>query len=261
MSPSTSMDRVEKLQAALADIALDADPAAFQTDPIAFAAARGLEPGDARAFQRWQRRLLTYRALVRFALSDPIPDCFPISKILLDRDGQWDDCVAAFLDARRIQSPYYRHIHPHFVEWLADSGWGAERFPWLLSLAHFEFMELDVLRAPEDAADPDLAQAPAPERRVRFSASARNLAYPWRVHEATEEAPDPAEGLALIFCHRRADGRYRQQELDGPRSALLTRLMDQEPLGPAAEAVGLGFGEAAAFLEELQAEGAVLGYA
>ncbi|MBS1767311.1 MAG: putative DNA-binding domain-containing protein [Acidobacteria bacterium] len=252
---------VEALQAVLADIALDADVSAFRDDPIAFAAARGLNPGDARALQRWQRRLLTYRALVRFALSDPLPDCFPISKILLDREDQWEACVAAFLDARRIQSPYYRHIHPHFVEWIAETGWGTDRFPWLLSLAHFEFMELDVLRAPEDASDPGLAQAPAPERRVRFSASVRNLAYPWRVHEATEAEPLPAEGLALILCHRLADGRYRQQELDGPQSALLTRLMDQEPLGPAAEAVGLSFGEAAAFLEELQAEGAVLGYA
>ena len=256
-----SLERVEKLQSALADIALDADPAAFQADPIAFAAARGLEPGDARAFQRWQRRLLTYRALVRFALSDPIPDCFPIAKALLDREGLWEAVVDAFLDARRIQSPYYRHIHPHFVEWLAESGWGADRFPFLLSLAHFEFMELDVLRAPEDAPDAGLAPQPAPERRVRFSASARNLAYPWRVHEATEEDPEPAEGMALIFCHRLPDGRYQQQELDGPRSALLTRLQEGVPLGEAAEAVGLSFGEAAAFLEELQGEGAVLGYA
>ena len=255
-----SLDRVEKLQSALADIALDADPSTFKADPIAFAAARGLEPGDARAFQRWQRRLLTYRALVRFALSDPIPDCFPIAKARLDREGLWEPCVEAFLDARRIQSPYYRHIHPHFVEWLAESGWGADRFPFLLSLAHFEYLELEVLRAPEDEAEPGLATAPTPSARARFSASARHLANPRRVDEATEEDPEPPEGLALLFCHRLADGRYRQQEVDGPQSALLTRLLEGTAIGEAAEAVGLSFGEAAAFLEELQSEGAILGY-
>jgi hypothetical protein len=252
---------VEGLQAALADIALDADISAFREDPVAFAAARNLGPGDARALQRWQRRLLTYRALVRFALSDPLPDCFPIAKALLDREGLWQEAVDAFLDARRIQSPYYRHIHPHFVEWIAETGWGSDRFPFLLSLVHFEFMELDVLRAPEDEADGALASKPAPERRVRFSASARNLAYPWQVQEATEDAPIPAEGLALLFCHRLPDGRYQQRELEGPASALLTRLQDGATIGEAAEAVGLGFGEAAAFLEALQAEGAVRGYA
>lgn len=253
------LERVERLQSALADLALDADVSAFREDPVAFAAARGLDPADAGALQRWQGRLLTYRALVRFALSDPLPDCFPIAKALLGE--AWDSCVDAFLDARAIQSPYYRHIHPHFVEWLAASGWGSDRHPCLLSLAHFEYLELEVLRAPEDDPVSGLAATPQPESRVRFSASARNQAYPWRVQEATEEAPQPPEGLALLFCHRLPDGRYQQRELDGPESALLTRLLDQEPLGEAAEAVGLSFGEAAAFLEDLHEEGAVLGYA
>lgn len=254
-----SLERVERLQAALADLALEADASAFRQDPIAFAAARGLEPGDARALQRWQQRLLTYRALVRFALRDPLPDCFPITKALLDE--AWEPCVDAFLDARAIQSPYYRHIHPHFVEWLAATGWGQDRWPCLLSLAHFEYLELEVLRAPEDDPQPELALVPAPERRVRFSASARNLAYPWRVQEATEADPLPAEGTALLFCHRLPDGRYQQRELGGVSSAFLTRLLEDAPLGEAADAVELDREEAAAFLEELRAEGAVLGYA
>lgn len=253
-----SLERVERLQGALTDIALDADVSAFRQDPIAFAAARGLEPGDARALQRWQRRLLTYRALIRFALSDPLPDCFPITKSLLG--DAWDDCVEAFLDARAIQSSYYRHIHPHFVEWLAESGWGSERWPCLLSLAHFEYLELEVLRAPEDEPAPGLLLAPAPERRVHFSASARNLAYPWRVHEASEEAPLPPDGTTLLFCHRLPDGRYHQRELGGASSAFLTRLMDDAPAGEAAQAVELDWDEAVGFLEELRTEGAVLGF-
>ena len=256
---SAELERVEKLQAVLADIALDADPSAFRADPIAFAAARGLEPGDARALQRWQGRLLTYRSLVRFALRDPLPDCFPITKALLGE--AWEACLDAFLDARAIQSPYYRHIHPHFVEWLASSVWGQDRWPFLLSLAHFEYLELEVLRAPEDEPDQGLLETPAPDRRVRFSASARNLAYPWRVQEATEEEPVPAEGLALLFCHRLPDGRYQQRELGGVSSAFLTRIMEDMPLGEAADAVELDRDEAAAFLEELRSEGAVLGYA
>ncbi len=251
------MSRTEALQSVFSDLVLDADATAFRQDPVAFAASRGLDPGDARAFQRWQRRLLTYRALVRFALSDPLPDCFPITKALLGE--AWEDCVAAFLDSRTIQSPYYRHIHPHFVEWLAASGWGQDRLPCLLSLAHFEYLELEVLRAPEDDAV-SLETTPSAKHRVPFSTSARNLAYPWRVHEATEETPEPAEGAALLFCHRLPDGRYHQREMDGPHSALITRLQEGATIGEAAEAVGLSLEDAFALLEELRSQGAVLGY-
>ncbi len=251
------MSRTESLQSAFGDLVLDADVSAFRQDPIAFAASRGLEPGDARAMQRWQRRLLTYRALVRFALSDPLPDCFPISKALLG--DSWDGCVSAFLDSRTIQSPYYRHIHPHFVEWLAGSGWGQDLWPGLLSLAHFEYLELEVLRAPEDEAEAH-ESSPAPETRVRFSGSARNLAYPWRVHEATEDEPEPAEATALLFCHRLPDGRYHQREVDGPNSAFLTRVMADATIRDAAQAVGLDLPEALNLLAELHSEGAVVGY-
>jgi len=251
------MSGTEALQAAFSDLVLDSDISAFRLDPIAFAASRGLDPGDARAMQRWQRRLLTYRALVRFALSDPLPDCFPITKALLGED--WGDCVAAFLDSRTIQSPYYRHIHPHFVEWLAAAQWGQDRWPCLLSLAHFEYLELEVLRAPEDEAEAQ-ASSPTPASRVRFSGSARNLAYPWRIHEATEAEPEPAEGTALLFCHRLPDGRYHQRELDGPESAFLTRVMADATIRDAAEAVERDLQEALDLLADLHAEGAVLGY-
>ena len=254
-----SLERVEQLQSAFGALALDADVTSFRQDPVAFAANRGLGPGDARAFQRWQGRLLTYRALVRYALSSPLPDCFPLSKAALEAD--WELCVDAFLDSRTIQSPTYRHIHPHFVEWLATSSWGQDRWPFLLSLAHFEYLELEVLRAPEDEPAAALSVLPRPARQVHLSTSARNLAYPWRVHEATEEDPIPTEGLALLFCHRLPDGRYQQRELGGPESAFLTRLLEGEAIGAAAEAVDLEWEAAATFLEELRDEGAVLGYA
>lgn len=258
---SAGVERLEKLQAAMADLALEADDIAFQQDPIAYAANRGLDPGDARAFARWQRRLLTYRALVRYALKAPLPDCFPITRALLEAEGLWEPCLDAFLEARAVTSPYYRHIHPHFVDWLAESGWGQDRFPFLLSLAHFEYLELEVLRAPEDDPGESLSATPAPERRAAFSAAARNLAYPWRVHEATETEPVPAEALALLFCHRLPDGRFQRRELEGRESAWITRLLAGETLGEAAAAVGLPWDEARALAEDLKGDGAVLGFA
>ncbi|HJW09606.1 MAG TPA: putative DNA-binding domain-containing protein [Holophagaceae bacterium] len=254
-------ERLERLQATLMDILLDEDgAAAFRQDPEAFGAARELEPKDQAALARWQRRLLTYRSLARFALTDPLPDCFPVCKALLEREDQWQACVDAFLDSRSIQSPYYRHILPTFVGWLAESAWGQDRWPFLLQLAHYEYLELEVLRHPEEEAPTDLAPEPRPDRAAVFHGSSRNMAYAYRVHEADEEDPEPAEEAALIFCHRDPDGDFQLREMDGPRSAFLSRCLGGEPIGGAAEAVRLPIEEAFELLEELRREGAVFGY-
>ncbi len=254
-------DRLERLQAAMMDLVLDQDgDEAFKAGPEAFGAARQLDAGDQAALGRYRKRLLTYRALARFALTDPLPDCFPFTKALLEGEKAWQDCVDAFLDSRSIQSPYYRHILPTFVGWLAESGWGRDRWPFLLQLAHYEYLELEVLRHPDEDPPDGLAGDAALDRVAVLHGSARNLAYAYRVHEADEEEPEPAPGPALLFCHRDPEGSFQMRELDGPRSAFLTRCLQGEPVGAAAEAVGLGPDEALDLLKVLQAEGAVLGY-
>ena len=254
-------ERLERLQATMLDILLDeGGDETFRREPRGFGAARGLEPKDQEALARWDRRLLTYRALARFALTDPLPDCFPITKALLEREEAWDACVDAFLDSRSIQSPYYRHILPTFVAWLAESGWGRERWPFILQLAHYEYLELEVLRHPDEPAPVGLVSEAAGGRRVLLDGSTRNMAYQWQVQEATEEDPEPAEGPAFLFCHRDPEGSFQVREVDGPRSAFLTRCQQGEPIGAAADAVGLGLEDALGLLRDLKAEGAVLGY-
>ncbi|HJU84467.1 MAG TPA: putative DNA-binding domain-containing protein [Holophagaceae bacterium] len=254
-------ERLERLQSTMLDLLLDqGGDAAFGKDPKAFGAARGLEEKDQAALARFQRPLLTYRALARFALTDPLPDCFPITKALLKREGAWRDCVDAFLDSRSIQSPYYRHILPTFVGWLAESGWGAERWPFLLQLAHYEYLELDALRHPDEAAPSGLVSEPHPGLQAVLDGSTRNMAYQWQVQDATEEDPEPAEGPAFLCCHRDPEGSFQVRELDAPASAFLTRSLQGEALGEAALAVGMDWEIASALLSDLQAESAVLGY-
>ncbi|HJV23740.1 MAG TPA: putative DNA-binding domain-containing protein [Holophagaceae bacterium] len=254
-------ERLERLQATMLDLLLDREgDAAFRGDPRAFGAARGLEEKDQDALARFERPLLTYRALARFALTDPLPDCFPITKALLKREGAWRDCVDAYLDSRSIRSPYYRHILPAFVGWLAESGWGADRWPFILQLAHYEYLELDVLRHPDEAAPSGLLPEPGPGRHAVLDGSTRNMAYQWQVQDATEEAPEPAEGPAFLFCHRDPEGSFQVREVDAPASAFLTRCLQGEALGAAAQAVGMAWDDASALLRELQAESAVLGY-
>lgn len=254
-------ERTWTLQRCVTDLFLDEDGSdAFALDPREFGKARGLGEGDQAALNRFKPRLLTYRALVRFALEDPLPDCFPILFSLLEKADLWRACADAFIASRSIQSTYYRDINPAFVSWLATSGWGLDQWPFLIQLAHFEYIEVEILRWPDEASSEDLKPDGAGDLRVVFDTTARNLAYTYRVHEATPEKPEPEPGETFLLGYRDLDGDFTYSELSAHASALLARCLKDETIGEAASALDLELNEALELLAGLREKGAILGF-
>lgn len=252
-------------QAALANTVLDLifAPGArsdFEADPRAFGAARGLEAPDQAALAAQARRLGVYRGLVKATLLDPLADCFPLCQAALDPEGLWEPLLEAFFASRSVQSLYYRDIPPTFLAWLAETRPHAGHCPWLLALAHYEYMEMELLRCPDTEAPRDLAEAPTPEARVVADGTLRALAYDWRVHHAEEEDPVPQAGASHLLCYRDREGRFSVREVGPARTAFLTRILAGAPLGEAAGAVGLPWEDAAALLADLRGQGGVLGF-
>lgn len=249
------------LQRCMADLILDEGSAqSFEEDPAAFGAARGLKKADQLALEALKPRLLTYRDLARNALEDPLPDCFPITHALLEEADLWDRCVDAFLASRTIQSPYYRDVNPAFVAWLANSRWGQERWPFLLQLAHFEYIEVEILRWPDETAPDGLSGAPGAGSQVVFNGAARNLAYTYLVHGASKEAPVPEAGEAFLLGYRDQAGDFVYSELSPHASAFLARCQDGEPVGVAAKALDLEIDEVLDLLGSLKEKGAISGF-
>lgn len=254
-------DNTLALQRCVMDLFLDEKgAAAFAADACAFGAERGLDEPDQAALNRFKPRLLTYRNLIRFALEDPLPDCFPILQTLLEKADLWDACVDAFLASRFIQSSYYRDIHPAFVAWLASSGWGQDTWPFLLQLAHFEYIEVEILRWPDEPPLEGLASVPAADLQVVFDGTARNLAYAFAVHQATKENPEPDAGETFLLGYRDADGDFMVSELSAHASAFLARCLEGDRIGKAASALDLDHIEALELLGDLRDKGAILGF-
>ena len=250
-----------KLQRCLTDLILDAEGGrSFAKDPMAFGEDRGLGRADQAALEKFKTRLLVYRGLARNALEDPLPDCFPITHGLLEEAGLWDACMDAFLASRTIQSAYYRHVNPAFVAWLAESAWGLERWPFLLQLAHFEYIEVEILRWLDEPPAADLKPAPDADSRVVFEGATRNLAYAYRVHEATRDDPEPAAGEAFLLGYRDAEGDFAYSELSAHASAFLARCLEGEPVSRAASALNLELEEVLDLLTRFKENGALLGF-
>lgn len=252
--------RLARLQAAVLDLALDPEAGAFRADPAAWAQARNLAPADGRALTAHRERWLLYRDLIRTALEDPLADTFPITRTLLEDASAWTGCVEAFLASRTVSSPYYREVAPAFVVWLAASHWGQERWPFLLQLAHYEAVELEVLRAPDVPPPAGLHTEPALDRVAVLDPAARNLAYGFAVQLATVEAPEPPPACARLLCHRDREGVFRVLELTPPVSALLARSQDGQALGPALVELGADPDEAFPLLRDFRDRGALQGF-
>lgn len=254
------MTRLAHLQRSLFDLVLAPSPDPFLADPGAWGAARGLGPKDQASLHRGAARFAVYRELVQFALTDPVEDCYPILMAHLEAEGAWQDCLAAFLGARVIQGPYYREVAPAFLAWLATTGWGAERWPFLLPLAHWEHLELELLRHPDDPVPGHLSPQPTPGSRAHPHPTLRNLTYPVRVSEAAPDRPIPPDGALHLLAWRDAEGAFRSLELSPSASALVARWLEGEPLASGAAPLGLDVEEALGLAQRLVAEGALVGF-
>ena len=258
--PDGHTSHLARLQGLATDLALAPEADAFRADPAAFAADHGLGPDDQGALAHHCDRWLLYRDLVRTALEDPLLDAFPVTHALLVREEAWTWAVDAFLASRTVQSPYYRDIPPAFVAWLADSRWGQGRWPFLLQLAHYEVLELDVVRHPDGPPPPGLLREPAADRVAVLDPAARNVAYGFAVQAATVEAPDPPATCAWLLCHRDREGAFRVLELTPHVSALLARSQEGQPLGAAARELGVDPAAAFDLLRDFRDRGALLGF-
>lgn len=248
--------RTFRLQRALASLILDEEPG----DAGVPAERLGLPAADQRAFRDQPEAMDLYRELARLSLIEPLETTFPVLKALLEGAGAWESCVQAFLSARVVRSTHYRDIAPSFLGWLADTGWGQERWPFLLELAHAELLEVLVARFPEADPRSGLHDEPGSGDVLWFDPATQVVTYTHAVHRATEAAPVPEARPTHLLAYRAGEGEARVMELTAATAALLVQA-NHRPIGECASA--LGFADPApalTLLRDLRREGAIAGF-
>lgn len=220
------------------------------------------------------RRMQAYRELLTNNVESAISACFPVLQGLVG-EPRWRHLTEQFFATHRAHSPIYREIPAEFRTWLAATPLEdlKREFPYLLELAHYEWMELaldiDPAEVPETGIDPRgdlLAGSPA------LNPLARLLTYGYPVHRIGPDfqpsKPDTVPNR-LIMVRQRDHGigflevnplvarlfeMLRNNQTDSGQ-ALLERLHHDFPSIPAA--AFLTGGEVA--LQELAARDIVLG--
>lgn len=254
-------ESVLALQRTLVEAALMADPGPLEREPAGFAAARGLGAGDQAAFERFRDRLQVYRRMVRGDLAEPVETICFVTRALLEQAGAWETCLGDFLESRTARSMLYRDLAATFLGWLAATGWGAGRWPFLLQLVHFEVLHALVAHHPGGPGPPGLHPGPRPEDRLVLDAPTQLVTYSYQVHLSTVDAPVPAAGTTHLLAYRDGEGQPRWMELT-PATAALVLNAQRAPIGGTLLDLGLDDrAQALELLADFQRKGAILGFA
>jgi len=154
------------------------------------------------------RRMAVYRELFYNNVESFMADSFPLLRALFG-DDDWHALIRAYFAEHKARTPLFPQMPREFVIWLEQARPHAERLPFLVELAHFEWMELAVALSeheiPTEGIDPQgdlLAGSPV------LSPLARLLVYRYPVHRITpDHCPQdaPPEPTCLIVYRDRHD--------------------------------------------------------
>jgi hypothetical protein len=88
-----------------------------------------------------EQRVGVYTDLLYNKFNESLELCFPVICALMG-EMAWQHKLKAFIAQHRCLSPYYRQIPDEFMAYLQTGAGNEPDFPFLLELAHFEWIEM-----------------------------------------------------------------------------------------------------------------------
>lgn len=214
------------------------------------------------------RRLAVYRQLFFGNLDSLLAGGFPVLCSSLG-STRWKALIETFFADYRCQTPLFTEISGEFVDFLAEGGGAQDLPPWVVELAHYEWVEAALLlgdqREPTHDPEGDLLEGVPVLSRLAWP-----LAYEWPVSEIGPDylPQEPPPQPTLVLARRGADMKVQFSRLAPLAHALLVSLQERacsgrEHLRALAAAIGVApeeiLPQGLALMENLRAQGVVLG--
>ncbi|UOG93501.1 MAG: putative DNA-binding domain-containing protein [Candidatus Thiothrix sulfatifontis] len=190
--------------------------AAHLRNPQANPAPAGVNP----------QRMDVYVELLFNNVEDFLSSCFPVMRSILD-DGQWNGLVRQFYADHACQTPYFREIPAEFVQWLTSTAL-SDRPPFLLELAHYEWVEIPLMLDEADVDWRPLETDSAELARKIWNVNPVMLlqSYQYPVHRISPDfQPDEPESTHLVLL-RNTQGKVDFVEVNAVTARLLQLLQE-----------------------------------
>ena len=196
--------------------------AAHLRDPANIAAPDGIE----------DRRLAIYRRLFHNNLVNLLASTFPVLREL-HGETAWRDLVRSFMVQHKAHTPYFPQVPREFLDFLqANPPNAIDKWPFLLELAHYEWIELAVSIAKDvDTAGID-PQGDLLNGIPQISPHAELLEYVYPVHRISPAflPTEPPDDPTWLVVYRRPDDSIGFLELSPISAELLRRVRDNATL-------------------------------
>jgi len=173
------------------------------------------------------RRMAMYRELFFNNIDGFLSSNFPVLRKILN-DDQWQALAQDFFAGHRCQTPHFSEIAEEFLEYLQNRD-NADDYPFLLELAHYEWVEMALAISKQEACPGDAGFAEhILERDVALSSLAWPLAYRYPVQRIAPDflpltAPDQP---TYLIVYRDSDDQVHFMQ-STPFSFRLLQLLEQ----------------------------------
>lgn len=172
------------------------------------------------------RRMTIYRDLFFNNINGTLKNAFPVIHSLIS-ETEWEVMVRDFMIKHRCKTPLFVEIAREFIAYLEDERQSESDPPFLLELAHYEWVELAL-----SIAEPDFTSTPLAEQEnclaLRFTQSplAWLLVYQYPVHQISHDNQPqlPADTPVCLLVYRNHEEEIKFIELN-PVSARLLELL------------------------------------
>jgi hypothetical protein len=178
-----------------------------------------------------ERRMAIYRDLFFNNVSSLLASAFPVLRKLLS-DDHWRGMIRDFLIRHRCRTPLFLEISQELIDYLAsERAADAADPPFLLELAHYEWVEL-ALAVSDDEADPSRAD-PNGDLMAAVpvvSPLAWNLSYRYPVHRIGPDfqPSEPGAQPTHLVVYRNRKDRVEFLEINVVTQRLLELLKDDQ---------------------------------
>ncbi len=182
-------------------------------------------PGDIE-----DRRMEIYRDLLYRNVEGFIAEGFPVlRKIINDRD--WHTMIRDYFKNHKAHTPYFPKLSKEFIEYLEQRGYNDGDYPFMVELAHYEWVESSIIfdnrSAPTEgiARDGDLLEGIPVVNPLIIP-----LAYHWPVHRISRdyiptELPDAP---TYLLVYRKRNHAHGFIELNVVSAKLIECLQSEE---------------------------------
>ena len=158
-----------------------------------------------------EQRMVMYRELFFNNIEGFLSGNFPVLRKILD-DQHWFALAQDFFAKHPCQSPHFSQIPEEFLDYLQNERDSSEDLPFMLELAHYEWVEMALSIAKEDLVATNQVTDNLLGKNIAVSPLAWPLAYQYPVHKIGPaylplEAPEQPTFL-IVYRNREDDVNF-----------------------------------------------------